>query len=278
MDERKKCTGENMLSIINNEVRKYLQTIAGESVEHYSGLSKQNILDKLIMNYKKKRDCYINNIRLAMKYYRKIEEALSQLNYGIVSIDAEVDNSTRLLIGSAQGLLASIFEVGLNWDHIMDLPFIPASSLKGATKAALRELISEELIYKLFGDETNKTPGCITFFDSYPVEAPNGLIEPDIITPHYYKGGNVVKTELEAEPTPIIHVSIPSGTKFRILATHRCEKDLLLQAVKALGLKDNYAPELIIASIVAIGLANGVGARVSRGYGFLKISRISIRR
>jgi len=196
---------------------------------------------------------------------------------GVFSVDARVVEGSRLLVGASSGVLQGVFEVGLAWDHVLDLPYIPGSSLKGAMRASAEAHLKDSH-EDVFGGEGRA--GCLTVFDAYPVGLPGGragaLLEPDVVTPHYYEGGVVRGSELEAKPVPVVHVSIAPGVVFRFVAVHQCSGEVLQRLSRALAGKGiNASGEAALAALMAAALFNGVGARTGKGYGILKPERVA---
>ncbi|MCE4613661.1 MAG: type III-B CRISPR module RAMP protein Cmr6 [Desulfurococcales archaeon] len=195
----------------------------------------------------------------------------------VIKVDAKLVEGSKLLTGGSSGVLQTVFEVGLAWDHILDLPYITGSSLKGAMRAAVEALLDskhDSIIKQVFGSEA--ASGCFQVFDAYPVEAPEGLLELDVVTPHYYSRSKVVKSELDAQPVPVVHISIVSGVLFRFVVAHRCSKRVLEDLSKALReLKVNATNSGAIAALLALALLNGVGARTGKGYGMFSLEKLS---
>ncbi len=201
---------------------------------------------------------------------------------GVAVVDARLVEGSRLLVGGSSGVLQAVFEVGMAWDYVLDLPYIPGSSLKGAMRASAQALLGGDykgLLDSVFGPETEskkKFAGCLEVFDAYPVEAPRGLLDVDVITPHYYKGGEVRSSELEVQPMPLVHVSVAPGTVFRFVVAHRCPDRVLQQLSQALRerLKINASGAGALAALLGAALLNGVGARTGKGYGVFTLERV----
>ena len=138
---------------------------------------------------------------------------------------------------------------------------IPASSIKGAIKAAYEDLFPErnEEIKRLFGSKEEQ--GICIFTDAYPVRPGERgyVLYPDVMTPHY-KGD--VLSELEAEPTPIQYISIAPKTLFGFI----------------IAIKRNISGEMKRrfreALFMAIGL--GLGAKTMIGYGSFRIIKFDM--
>lgn len=81
-------------------------------------------------------------------------------------------------------------EVSIKLDHVTGIPYIPASTIKGAFRSFIESKYGKknELIEILFGndfDSDESKKGNLIFMDAYPTEA-GFVIESDIMTPHYY--------------------------------------------------------------------------------------------
>ncbi len=156
------------------------------------------------------------------------------------------------LVGTSAGVLAAALEVGVTWDHVLDLPLLPGSTVKGAARslallkcARLRSeekrLECLELVSMLFGWVERPTPseleelsrllklgkggvesvarkaygaGLLTFHDAHLLCNEEGrLLEPWVITPHYRDA----RTEYDAQPTPVEHVVLARGLRGRLV-------------------------------------------------------------
>ncbi len=217
-------------------------------------------------------------LRLTSSHMDLVARFTRQACLGVVRVKAVVEDASKLLVGSSAGILSHVFEVGLAWDHVYDLPYIPGSSLKGAVRAAVEDLLAgkqggREIVEALFGSVGSV--GCVEFLDSYPVDARDGLVEVDIITPHYYRGGRVVEDELKAQPTPVVHVSVAPGTVFEIIVAYRCPRSLFQRVSELLRLSVKPV-EYIIAVLVGLALRNGIGARTTKGYGVFRLLDVRV--
>lgn len=237
----------------------------------------------------------------------EVAAALKNNGFGVKV--CEVRSEWRSIVGSSEPELHIPFEVGLFWDPVFNVPFIPGTSIKGAVRGAFEELLArdlmssnipegeiqrrvEEEVKRVFG-AGGVSAGLVGFTDAYPVSAEERLLEPDVVTPHYPGKRN----ELEAEPTPNVFVTIARGVTFRFyvfyvprggipgrrkgglrfaekLDQSSGRSDLLLgnladQWVDALGL--NVVPLLDRAILYAF--AKGVGAKTSVGYSRFAVVR-----
>lgn len=125
----------------------------------------------------------------------------------------------RALVG-AQGDFGRVpFEVGLSFDPVLNVPFIPGSSLKGAFRHSLEALLREGgrsgpevegVVAAVFGSPEGA--GLVGVTDAYPVGPGVGglLLEPDVVTPHYPGS----RSEEEASPNPVPFLTIARGVVF----------------------------------------------------------------
>lgn len=216
------------------------------------------------------------------------------------------------LVGVSSGVLHSVFEVGVSWDYILDLPFIPGSSVKGAVRSLTLDLCARlrnsrvkcecfKLTTQLFGwvEEPLESPeareleelgfsrecmkgswgmGLIVFHDAYPVPEHSRekcmLLEPWVMTPHYT--GDAVD-EYSVQPVPIPHVVLRKDTVFKFIVSYdSIAKDLLERlagVLRELGVKIED-PSALLSHLVVAALESGVGARTSKGYSTFKAKTV----
>uniref|UniRef100_A0A7J2U137 Type III-B CRISPR module RAMP protein Cmr6 n=1 Tax=Ignisphaera aggregans TaxID=334771 RepID=A0A7J2U137_9CREN len=152
--------------------------------------------------------------------------------------------------------------MAIAWDPLLNLPYIPASSLKGTARAWLElnnyKSIEGVDLDDIFGSSTREKAhiSLAIFTDAYPVSCLNRLVEPDVITPHY-SGDNIA--EVDVNPTPLVFPTIAPGVTMKFILALRFSLDnkQLLDPQKAVN----------IAQHVVKALENGVGAKTSVGYG-----------
>jgi CRISPR-associated protein Cmr6 len=213
-----------------------------------------------------------------------------------------ISNKSRLTIMRSGGTGEVIYEIGLSLHPILGIPYVPSSSIKGSYRNALYELLTEMVgensstaITKLiFGEKLRKEEkrilmsifqknesleqyfdghlSWIEFFDAYPYTygANNYLIIPDVMTPHY-KGD--VKTEFDVSPTPLIHLVIPEGIKFRVVFAYN--KKYLSKIFDQLFRDNKYAKkidleEILLDTLKVAGFL-GIGGRTSLGYSSFEV-------
>ncbi len=256
---------------------------------------RQSFIKKIINHYR-----LVNlstRFNLVKKITENVVEALSSLGFQTLIIDARL--RTQALFGASQGVLESVFEVGMSWDYILDLPLIPSSSVKGAVRGTLEQLLRSEYDIPRTNKECNNCleyvnilfgtgghegwTGLLLFFDAYPLTIKNSsgrLLEPDIISPHYMHGTEVVRFERLVEPVPVPHVSIAPGVVFRFIVAAKPTEEVeeaLNGLMRCFGKNAKTSLRSKIASLLATVFRYGIGARTSRGYGKFEVDRMEIR-
>ncbi|ACB39509.1 CRISPR-associated RAMP protein, Cmr6 family [Pyrobaculum neutrophilum V24Sta] len=149
-------------------------------------------------------------------------------------------------------------EIGIAWHPILNVPYIPASSLKGALRAAAPEPVCDFTKAELFG--TAQEEGLLVVFDAYPTGGK--AVRPDVVTPHYREvEGEIAETQ--ASPVPLVFPTVPPGTKFQFMVgiLPRDEKREV----------DYKKCEMELFDAVKKTLVRGLGAKTAVGYGVFKI-------
>ena len=179
------------------------------------------------------------SFRLAENIMSTVSEAYGGL-YDAV-IDLKFKLVTPGLVGAGSGIFNAVFEVGLTLDPVLGLPYYPGSTIKGTLRDALVALYRDEGLPAgeaeyyaslIMGSSGVKGVGVSSVYvaDSYPVGCAGGgpesepclLITGDVVTPHYYNGGEVVEKEYEAQPVPVVHLAIAPGTVYRLVIGVDC--------------------------------------------------------
>ncbi|MEM4592971.1 MAG: type III-B CRISPR module RAMP protein Cmr6 [Sulfolobales archaeon] len=227
-------------------------------------------------------------------YTKEIQEAL--LANGFQVKVCRIVSAARGLVGTGEAFGKALFEVGLAFDPLLNVPLIPASSLKGAFRHALRRRFGESAAERVFGGVQGGM-GLLGVTDAYPVRARGRLLEPDILAPHYPETKQL-ETELDVEPNPVPFPTIAPGVEFvfyiyfnkglpaalderrRLRVTRELagkgagfeifEGDLA-EALQNVGGK--LPPDLIplVDCAVIYALTQGVGAKTSVGYTRFKL-------
>ncbi len=140
-------------------------------------------------------------------------------------------------------------EIGLAIHPLLNVPYIPGSSLKGLLSHFIDKACGLDAV-ELFGDAEHK--GMLVVFDAYPVKW-DKVIEPDVITPHYREVEGEI-SEVEASPTPLVYPTVPPGVEFAFIVATDADVECTVE----------------LQQRIANALARGVGARTSLGYGRFK--------
>ena len=227
----------------NNPLLEY-QIIILKNVKEKKSLFKREIAELVSKNFKLDGE-------KVKKYFDNLKEVLKSLKYTIV--DVEITTRTRALIGVSTSLGKLIFDSGISFDPYMNLPYIPASEIKGIVRSYIEDKLGEQDAEEIFGNEERE--GNVNFTDAYPTSSENFLFVPDVITPHY----NKKKSEADAEPTPVIHLTIAPKVTFRFLIYYKRE--------------DVGKP---ICDSLPMIIIRGLGARSSVGYSLFELSKIEV--
>lgn len=155
----------------------------------------------------------------ARKHVEVVGKALALSGYRVKV--CTVRALARVVIGTGGPFGVVPFEVGVSFDPVLNVPYLPGTALKGAFRHALVELVeryqgmsasqAERVAESYFG--SGRSAGLVGVTDAYPVEPGiDGLLfEPDVVTPHYPGA----RDELEVEPSPVPFLAIARGVKFR---------------------------------------------------------------
>ncbi|MBW2569953.1 MAG: type III-B CRISPR module RAMP protein Cmr6, partial [Deltaproteobacteria bacterium] len=205
------------------------------------------------------------------KNQQKNLSAFSEL--GVKTVELSSVTGTRFLTGIGE---TTPTEVGMVFDRNSGLPYIPASSVKGAVRYAYcvnfarkyprknGEFVDEKDVnglIALFGslDTKNSTRGGFAFMDVYSKKPPEIAI--DIMNPHYgkYYNGESNDGPVETEkPVPIKFLAVEKGTEFKF-----CGFFLSKEA-------ESYWVQLKEAFFTAL-TELGIGAKTAVGYGRFKV-------
>ncbi|MGY0288937.1 MAG: type III-B CRISPR module RAMP protein Cmr6 [Candidatus Methanodesulfokora washburnensis] len=174
------------------------------------------------------------------------------LSCGYVVFDFLGVTRSRLIVGMASDVFGKqIFEVGLSWDPLLNLPYIPASSLKGAFKSYVEEMKRQDLV-SLLG--TKEEASSVVFLNSYPVSSKYNLLVPEVTTPIYREQEEMIR-ETRAKPNPVIYPVVNKDVTFRILIGVKSEKKDISDQLR-----------LFLGDV----LERGIGAKTLLGYGIIK--------
>ena len=276
----------NLLFFVRNYVDNVLKCFAERKWDDDVKVELKRRFIESIVNHYSNRKTLSNRIGIVHNIYNALIDGLVSSGFNVVVMDGKLRSPAT--IGVSQGVLKAVLEVGVCWNHIVDLPMIPGSSVKGAVRGALETIagergISNSSIEVLFGKGGHEGwAGLLLFFDAYPVAVRNSkglLLEPDIVSPHYMKGSEVVRYERLVEPVPVPHVSIAPGTVFRFVIAAEPSEDVesaLNELMKSLGKEVRGGLGWKLATLLVTAFEFGIGARTSRGYGKFVVESLQI--
>ena len=220
-------------------------------------------------------------------YLQEVANALCSLEHDVRELQVELNYRGNIGVSSGFGQL--LFEWGISFDPYLNLPYIPASSIKGAVRTAYKYLCTRysrnkedcnNKVEEIFGSST-KGAGLVMFTDAYPVDLRGNakyILIPDVVTPHY--NSEELRYEKEVEPNPVVHLSLSKAVIFKFLMYYRPRN----------GRRINYDNDLVedpssisstddlrlIDKAVFLAFGLGVGAKTLTGYSQFKI--VSYRR
>ncbi|MHA1590862.1 MAG: type III-B CRISPR module RAMP protein Cmr6 [Candidatus Njordarchaeales archaeon] len=159
-------------------------------------------------------------------------------------------------------------EIGLSWHPYLNLPYIPAASLKGCFRSYF-ELNNTRICNlssnELFGDDNKK--GILTFFDALPISFNKSLIEPDVLAPHYPEIEGII-SENRVKPRPLVYPVISLNVNFYTIVAvdFSAYRNKIAHQNFIKEFKENLNKVLYL----------GLGARTSVGYGVVKVNVVNI--
>lgn len=233
-------------SLVMNQFQKYKN--------HYKSIAP--VLEK---KHRLQRDCLMS--------YKVFDHEAIELSAATIS---------RLLTGIGE---TTPTEVGMVFDRNTGLPFIPASTVKGAVRQAYcanfalkneaaigKDGMIDEMdidgLVDVFGSlNTNDSyRGGFSFIDVYPATPPEIAI--DIMNPHfgkYYRGEDApVETD---EPVPIKFLAVEKGAEFKVRGFFLVKKAQVHR-------------EKLIEAIKTAFCEMGIGAKTAVGYGRFHIDDV----
>jgi CRISPR-associated protein Cmr6 len=238
--------------------REFLEFLVKNESEYFK--SKKNEIKQYLDDLKSYLESYFKELGLV----REVEIRLSERGvFGVGSVFGQIP-----------------FEVGLYMHPYFNVPYIPASSIKGAIRSAYHNLFekkvanAEEKCKEIFGDE--HFAGLIGFTDALPIElGENGyVLYPDIINPHYRDAEN----EMSVSPSPIIYLTVAPGTVFKFLiyiTKERRNRERKREIRFGGDIAEKPKPEMeslrYIDLAILYGLTLGIGAKTSLGYSSFEV-------
>lgn len=188
---------------------------------------------------------------------RRLDAIAGSISTRYHLFDVRLTTISRLLVHVSNPLLP--LEISLAWDPVLNVPFIPSSSLKGAARAYFETngvVVDGITPTDIFG--SNASEGVVFFTDAYPVSCRGwSLIEPDVIAPHYSEAKYSID-EASASPVPLVFPAVAPRVSFRFLIAMNREK---------------VAPQVSIKIMneISKALSLGLGAKTSVGFGRLRV-------
>ncbi len=186
-------------------------------------------------------------------------ERMYRLVHGLGGIFKIYELQERFITGTG---LDHPIEVGFLMHHILGVPYIPGSSIKGLVRdwAENWKKGSYKGIEEIFGynaeDNTEKWVGKVIFHDALSYGRVN--LNADIMTPHYapyYADGECPGDW--SNPVPIPFLTVAKGQKFVFFISPRTKKDVRSCSIVAKWLDE---------ALTTIG----AGAKTAIGYGCFK--------
>ena len=184
---------------------------------------------------------YRADARSISAYLGYLERALSGLPL-LTRVELEV--TTPLVVHVRSPYMP--LEIGLAWHPFFNAPYIPATTLRGALRAAAPAGVCGRSSEELFGHK--KAAGLLIVTDALPVS--EEVLGADVITPHYREPDAV--EEHKVRPTPIVFPVVKPGAKFVFFLAS--EEDSLVRCMGDL------------LRVVDAALERGIGAKTRVGY------------
>jgi CRISPR type III-B/RAMP module RAMP protein Cmr6 len=182
---------------------------------------------------------------------------------GALSFEAALD--WRMVMGLGG---ESVLETALTLHRLYGLPFIPASALKGLSRAYLTGEIEQymskgeeddhEDILRIFGSQ--KHAGSVLFFDALPTQGKVAFAL-DIMNPHYpeYYGGKDKLPTNDQNPIPVTFLTVAHTSFTFALAPRNADKPEHVKDAEDVR-------EWLLEALQTYG----VGGKTSAGYGYFK--------
>lgn len=211
-------------------------------------------------------------------------------------INLTAKNDWRWIVGMGN---ASVYENGITLHHILGIPYIPGSGVKGLVRTVIIKecfegkedtALQNALFRAIFGhgdleqdkhgQKSSGQQGSATFFDAFPSQKP--ILEPDIINSHYgdyyqSEDNDITPPADWLEPIPVFFMSVKGGQlKLRIglqnAATPIGEDGMLMEAAH-FGLSAASTRLQFLQSWLKYALSeHGIGAKTVVGYGRMTVN------
>lgn len=194
-----------------------------------------------------------------------LEEAASRLAGLVRSLDGECrcfSTNWRFVTGLGR---QHPVENGFVWHHILGVPYLPGSSVKGIVRTWAEEYedsTDSREILRIFGPEgegADRHIGSVIFFHAIPISPVK--LEPDVMIPHFTDYYQQEKTEKPPgdwyDPVPIPFLTVAPGQAFLFaLAPRRPEDEKSRSDCR-------IAMEWLVKALEYMG----AGAKTAVGYG-----------
>lgn len=166
-----------------------------------------------------------------------------------------VDLALEAPLVSGLGMTHAL-DAGLVWERNLGIPFLPASSLKGAARAWAEQwgALDRTTAVRIFGDLTDQGAGWVVFQALYPLDVPG--LRLDVLNPHfgaYYRDPGTAPADW-LSPEPVFFLTVMPGTRFRTA---------LLSRAEAGGNDLDMATDCLREALANLG----AGAKTALGYG-----------
>ena len=252
-----------------------------ESSNDFEG-KKRKLLEEIVLMA---NSSFNHNRDRILEMLEEVKKALLSSGYRVKVVKAKL--KSRGLFGASSSFGVIPFEVGLIFDSLLNVPFIPGSSIKGAVRTAYYDLskdkgLNEEecrqICERIFGGEKSGI-SLVGFTDAYPVEAGEKgyILYPDVMTPHYKD----VKSELDLKLTPIIYLTVAPYTVFQFYVFYKKKQGnrrLKIDPDTDFFNISNICAEtpgfLDLAVLYALG--TGIGAKTRIGYSSFDIVKYEV--
>jgi CRISPR-associated protein Cmr6 len=204
-------------------------------------------------------------LRMASSYIYSLASTMKDYFDAVFLIKATL--LSRLTIGTSDPTLP--LEISIYWDPILNLPYVPSSSIKGLVRAYLKSYVGQEfsgeLLDRVFGTEVNS--GLAVFTDAYPVKCSGeSLVEPDVVTPHYGEVREAID-EASSSPVPLVFPTVARGVTLAMIVAFRYSGSSVLDTTTVLKLTEK----------IGEALEQGIGARTGVGYGRARVSKSALK-
>ncbi|MCS7104957.1 MAG: type III-B CRISPR module RAMP protein Cmr6 [Thermofilaceae archaeon] len=203
----------------------------------------------------------VKQMEQAQRYAEKIVETCTTVFGSCYLLKGTL--KSRLIVHMRNPYLP--LDVGLAWDPYLNLPYIPASSVKGVVRSYFEEkgiTINQLDTSILFGSRDRE--GYVIFFDAYPVACEKTLIEPEVLTPHYSEVEGMID-ETSSKPRAIVYPTVARGVQiiFPLALKIVDEREDLVDIIK----KNSNT----IVNNISRALEQGIGAKTALGYGYMEV-------